>query len=81
MLFAETIVRHEAAEALGAIGDPSTIPILQKYFSHHEPAIAETCDLAIRRIQWLSDQRARGEPVVAKSPYDSVGELGIWSFI
>lgn len=68
----ETIVRHEAAEALGAIGDPSTIPILQKYFSHHEPAIAETCDLAIRRIQWLSDQRARGEPVVAKSPYDSV---------
>ncbi|VDM40424.1 unnamed protein product [Toxocara canis] len=76
----EAIVRHEAGEALGAIGDPSAIPILEKYLSHPEPAISETCDLAVRRIKWVNEKHARGESIMARSPYDSVGKLIILFF-
>ncbi|KAG6502306.1 deoxyhypusine hydroxylase-B-like [Zingiber officinale] len=46
------IVRHEAAEALGAIGLNSIIPILEDSLIN-DPAleVQETCELAIRRIK------------------------------
>lgn len=47
------IARHEAAEALGAIGSPDSIPVLQKFLSHPLQVIRETCDLALGRIHWL----------------------------
>lgn len=49
----EPMVRHEAGEALGAIGEPSVIPLLEKYCEDPLPEVAETCELALRRLRWL----------------------------
>ena len=45
------IVRHEAAEALGALSDPSALPFLEKYLNDPERVVRETCELAVAKIQ------------------------------
>ncbi|MCP9260276.1 Dohh protein [Dirofilaria immitis] len=51
----EIIVRHEAGEALGAIGSCSSTAVLEKYVNDEAQALAETCSLALRRIRWLQE--------------------------
>ncbi|XP_050431854.1 deoxyhypusine hydroxylase [Adelges cooleyi] len=46
----EPMVRHEAAEALGAIGKPDVIPILDEYKNDPVQELAETCQLALGRL-------------------------------
>jgi deoxyhypusine monooxygenase len=46
------MVRHEAGEALGALGDPVVMPILERYKSDPIPEIAETCQVSIDLINW-----------------------------
>ena len=41
------MVRHEAAEALGAIGDRSAKPVLLKFLSDEIPEISESCEVAL----------------------------------
>ncbi|XP_026941365.1 deoxyhypusine hydroxylase isoform X1 [Sagmatias obliquidens] len=65
----EPMVRHEAGEALGAIGDPEVLEILKQYSTDPVIEVAETCQLAVRRLEWL--QQHSGEPV-AQGPYLSV---------
>lgn len=65
----EPMVRHEAGEALGAIGDPEVLEILKQYSTDPVVEVAETCQLALRRLEWL--QQCSGELVVA-GPYLSV---------
>ncbi|XP_017969430.1 PREDICTED: deoxyhypusine hydroxylase isoform X2 [Theobroma cacao] len=68
------IVRHEAAEALGAIGLESNIPLLKNSLVL-DPAqeVRETCELALQRIEELksggSDDKAS---MAEKSPFLSV---------
>jgi deoxyhypusine monooxygenase len=50
------MVRHEAAEALGAIGDYSVIPVLQKYLNHQLPEISESCEVAIDLLDWTKSK-------------------------
>lgn len=64
----EPMVRHEAGEALGAIGDISVLDLLKKYSSDPLPEVAETCILAAARIEYVN-----GCEDGTKSPYDSVG--------
>lgn len=45
------MVRHEAGEALGAIGTDACIPYLEQYVSDAFPEVRETCMLALQRIQ------------------------------
>ncbi|CAA6655474.1 unnamed protein product [Spirodela intermedia] len=68
------IVRHEAAEALGAIGLESVIPLLTKSLkSDPAPEVQETCELAIRRIKEQKNRANRDEKnCVATSPFLSV---------
>lgn len=47
------VTRHEASEALAAIGDESVYPILQKYRNHSIQPIAETCQISLDRLDWL----------------------------
>ncbi|XP_002154724.4 deoxyhypusine hydroxylase [Hydra vulgaris] len=54
----EAIVRHEAAEAIGAIGLFTSLPLLETYRDHKIVEIAETCDIAIDRIKWLQTQQS-----------------------
>lgn len=66
----ETIYLLTTGEALGAIGDTDIIPILEEYSKDTVPEVAETCQLALCRLQWLksSDQQT----ALQKSPYMSV---------
>nr|XP_060616693.1 deoxyhypusine hydroxylase-like [Anolis sagrei ordinatus]XP_060616694.1 deoxyhypusine hydroxylase-like [Anolis sagrei ordinatus] len=64
----EAMVRHEAGEALGAIGNPKVLDILKQYSDDPVIEVAETCQLAVKRMEWL--QAYRGGPVAG--PYLSV---------
>jgi len=52
----QPIVRHEAAEALGAITKPplcnSVISVLQKYTSDRSQLVSDTCHIALELIEW-----------------------------
>ena len=48
----DIIVRHECAEALGAIGFEGSIDILKEFCSHPAKEISETCQIAIDLINW-----------------------------
>lgn len=50
----EAIVRHEAAEALGAIGDIGVEEILRKHTADESREVRETCELALQRLSWLA---------------------------
>ncbi len=41
------MVRHEAAEAIGAIGSQLTKVILEKFLRHELPEISESCEVAL----------------------------------
>jgi len=47
------MVRHEAAEAMGAIGDKSVIPSLQKFVNDPLPEVAESCVVALDLLAWV----------------------------
>ena len=47
----------KTGEALGAIGEPSVIPILEKYREDPVQEVAETCELALDRLKWLEDNK------------------------
>ncbi|XP_064389927.1 deoxyhypusine hydroxylase-like [Halichondria panicea] len=66
----ESMVRHEAAEALGAIGDPSVCPTLEEYVNDSAKEVAETCQIALDRIKWLHDKD--NETFEDNNPYNSV---------
>lgn len=67
----EPIVRHEAAEALGAIGSSSVVDILKKYSKDDIREIAETCQLALQRLKWLEENPNFAE-MNDKNPFQSV---------
>ncbi|NXQ69726.1 DOHH hydroxylase, partial [Quiscalus mexicanus] len=64
----EPMVRHEAGEALGAIGNPDVLDVLKRYSQDPVVEVAETCQLAVRRLEWL--QNNKEQP--GRSPYLSV---------
>ena len=65
----DPIVRHEAGEAIGAIGSKDALVLLRKYARHSLPEIAQTCQLALDRIDWLHNQQ---EGTSLENPYHSV---------
>ncbi|XP_067413506.1 deoxyhypusine hydroxylase [Emydura macquarii macquarii] len=64
----EPMVRHEAGEALGAIGNPCVLGVLKRYSEDPVIEVAETCQLAVQRLEWL--QKSKEGP--APGPYQSV---------
>ncbi|XP_011028773.1 PREDICTED: deoxyhypusine hydroxylase [Populus euphratica] len=76
------IVRHEAAEALGAIGLESNVPFLKNSLTN-DPAqeVRETCELALKRIEEMnSTSNVDGSSVAEKSPFMSVDPAAPSSF-
>nr|MBE5726553.1 nero [Cucujiformia] len=67
----EPMVRHEAAEALGAIGSDRALSYLLKYKNDPVTEVAETCELALDRIEWLKNSKNDTSELL-KSPYNSV---------
>ncbi|MBI87409.1 MAG: hypothetical protein CMB67_00045 [Euryarchaeota archaeon] len=50
----DVMVRHEAAEALGAIGNRVAMATLEKFQDDDEVVIAESCEVAIDLLNWVS---------------------------
>jgi deoxyhypusine monooxygenase len=50
------MVRHECAEALGAIGAESSIPVLRKHLKDPHPEVSESCEVALDLIAWVNSK-------------------------
>ncbi|KAL5712198.1 deoxyhypusine monooxygenase [Ranunculus cassubicifolius] len=67
------IVRHEAAEALGAIGLEENIILLEKTLvSDPAQEVRETCELALKRIEQQKNNCQSDDIVTDASPFLSV---------
>ncbi|RDA96263.1 hypothetical protein CP533_1785 [Ophiocordyceps camponoti-saundersi (nom. inval.)] len=69
----DPMCRHEAAEALGALGKMDNLSLLQ-YFRDREGedvVVKETCEIAIDRIQW-ENSTARSQEKLRQSDFASV---------
>lgn len=68
----DCMVRHEAGEALGATGDAAALPILRRFCADPEPVVAETCQVAVRLLEWQARDRAAEPDVPASELFHSV---------
>jgi deoxyhypusine monooxygenase len=61
--------RHEAAEALGALGWADNLDILREYRDRKEEdiSIVETCEIAIERIEWENSAERQKEKLRPRS--------------
>ncbi|KAL7628925.1 deoxyhypusine hydroxylase [Parahypoxylon ruwenzoriense] len=59
----DPMCRHEAAEALGALGDAGNLNILRQFRDREgeEVVIKETCEIAIDRIEWENSEQRKAE--------------------
>lgn len=57
-------------EALGAIGESTVIPLLEKYSKDPVSEVAETCELALSRLRWL-ETNSNAESL-QKNPYSTI---------
>lgn len=64
-------VRHEAGEALGAIATPECLEPLRRYEDDACLEVAQTCQLALQRMDFLTSQASKAE-TNGSSPYLSV---------
>ncbi|XP_035230884.1 deoxyhypusine hydroxylase-like [Stegodyphus dumicola] len=81
----EVIVRHEAAEALAAIGLKSSCSVLRKHLNDPSREVSETCQIALEKLQdkeIYNDDLSQNPyksidptPPLPKSIYNSVNEL------
>lgn len=57
--------RHEAAEALGALGDEGSLVLLRELRDLEEEVdvVRETCEIAVARIEWEASAERRSEKV------------------
>ncbi len=65
----ETIVRHEAGEALGALGSQEDLPLLRRRMQDPVKEVADTCALAVGRIEYVMSGKQEDLPA---NPYGSV---------
>ena len=52
----DLMVRHEAAEALGAIGDRAALATLEKFVDDPEPVVAESCEVAMDLLEYVASK-------------------------
>ncbi len=53
----DVMVRHEAAEALGAIGDQVAMATLREFVNDESIVVAESCEVAIDLLDYVSSKR------------------------
>jgi deoxyhypusine monooxygenase len=59
----DSMCRHEAAEALGAIGDSGSLDLLRQLRDAKEEVVVvrETCEIAVARIEWENSEERKAE--------------------
>jgi hypothetical protein len=67
----DSMCRHEAAEALGALGYAESLDILKALRDdQNEPdVVRETCDIAVDRILWETSEESKKESIKARSVF------------
>ncbi|KAI0004575.1 deoxyhypusine hydroxylase [Russula compacta] len=71
----DPMVRHEAAEAMGAISSASSLPVLKKYLNDSNRSVRETCEIAVAKIEWdrsEEGQRQHATTLTEPQTYTSV---------
>ncbi|MBP51228.1 MAG: HEAT repeat domain-containing protein [Candidatus Thalassarchaeaceae archaeon] len=53
----DVMVRHEAAEALGAIGDRTALGVLNEFKDDRDIVVAESCEVALDLLEWVSSKK------------------------
>ena len=53
----DVMVRHEAAEALGAIGDRTALGVLERFKDDKDIVVAESCEVALDLLEWVSSRK------------------------
>jgi len=53
----DVMVRHEAAEALGAIGNMRAMATLEKFANDDEIVVSESCEVAIDLLNWVTSKK------------------------
>ncbi len=66
----DPMVRHEAGEAMGAIGGPTIVNVLKNFLRDPVQEVAETCQLSLAKLNWLNDQD--GGNFKDNNPYNSI---------
>jgi deoxyhypusine monooxygenase len=67
----ECIVRHEAGEALGAIGHPDALEALEACAGDENVEIRETVELSLALIKWKREKEAGEVSSLDENPYYS----------
>lgn len=59
----DSMCRHEAAEAIGALGDEGSLELLRKMRDDGEEVVVvrETCEIAVARIEWEGSEQRKLE--------------------
>ncbi|CZR63255.1 probable Deoxyhypusine hydroxylase [Phialocephala subalpina] len=59
----DSMCRHEAAEALGAIGDEGSLELLRdlRDSTKEVEVVRETCEIAVARIEWENSEEGKKE--------------------
>jgi deoxyhypusine monooxygenase len=59
----DSMCRHEAAEALGAIGDSGSLNLLRQLRDAKDEVVVvrETCEIAVARIEWENSDERKAE--------------------
>jgi deoxyhypusine monooxygenase len=72
----DVMVRHEAGEALGAIGKniEKVTSVLKKYYNDStiRPELRDTCELSLARIEWVEKTNNGQNEKLSKNPYFSI---------
>ena len=70
----ESMVRHESAEALGALGDAGSLDILRQMGNDAEEVevVRETCEIAVARIEWEISEDKKRERIRKRYVSDAV---------
>lgn len=53
------ILSNQAAEAMGAISHPSSLPILKEYLADSNRSVRETCEIAVSKIEWDNSEEGK----------------------
>lgn len=83
----QAMVRHEAGEALGAIGDPCVLETLDHFAEDPIAEVSETCQIAASKIRWEQAQKGRNVLMEGPCVYQSIdpapactsGDMQQWS--
>lgn len=73
----DPMCRHEAAEALGALGDVDSLALLKQFRDSKDESdvITETCELAIDRIEWENSEERKQEKLRQRFVHQPIHHL------